>query len=119
MLALRTKRLGGRDKLILERRLEGQNIRQIADSVSAAPSTVFRTLRRLDPELIENLWAAGLGLDKAIEKLAQLMEQKKKLQFTYQGVVIDVVDVEDTKIQFRAAELLLRLHGALDNRSEQ
>ena len=45
------------------------------------------------------------------------MEQKKKLQFTYQGVVIDEVEVEDTKIQFHAAELLLRLHGALDNRS--
>ena len=85
MQTLRTKGLSEVDKLILERRLEGQNIRQIADSVSVAPSTVCQTLRRFEPELTETLWVAGLGLDKAIEKLAQLMEQKKRFSSHTKG----------------------------------
>jgi hypothetical protein len=115
----RTKGLRRRDKMIMPKRLESESITQIADSVSVAPSTVFRTLKRLEPELIEELRASGLGLDEAIGKLVQLLEQKKKLQFTYQGVVTDEGEVEDTKIQFRATEILLRLHGALDDRSDK
>ena len=33
--------------------------------------------------------------------------------------MIDEIEVEDTKIQIRAAELLLRLHRALDNTREK
>jgi hypothetical protein len=51
----RTKGLSRRDKMIMQKRLESESITQIADSVSVAPSTVFRTLKRLEPELIEEL----------------------------------------------------------------
>ena len=119
MPSRRIKGLSMRDKLIMGKRLEGESITQIAESVSVAPSTVFRTLKRLEPELIEELRASGLGLDEAISKLVQLLEQKKKLHFTYQGVVIEEREVEDTKIQLQATVNLLRLHGAYSDRREE
>jgi hypothetical protein len=60
----RTKGLSRGDKLIMGKRLEGESITQIADSVSVAPSTVFRTLKRLEPELIEEVLTSGLGWAK-------------------------------------------------------
>lgn len=62
----------GRDKLIIGKRLEGESITQIADSVSVAPSTVFRTLKRLEPELIEELRASGLGLDEETRSFSRV-----------------------------------------------
>jgi DNA-binding MurR/RpiR family transcriptional regulator len=54
------------------KRLEGESITQIADSVSVAPSTVFRTLKRLEPELIEELRASGLGLDEETRSFSRV-----------------------------------------------
>src|SRR5260370_40777237 len=115
----RTKRLDRRDKRIIPKRLEGESVRQLADCVSVAPSTVFRTLKRLEPELVEALRGTGLGLDEAIVKLAQLMEQKKKLHSTYKGVGIEEREVEDNTIQLQAPVNLLRLHRAYGDRREE
>ena len=115
----RTKRLDRRDKRIIPKRLEDKTVRQIADCLSVAPSTVFRTLKRLEPELVEALRGTGLGLDEGIVKLAQLMEQKKKLHSTYQGVVIEEREVEDNTIQLQATVNLLRLHRAYGDRREE
>jgi hypothetical protein len=115
-----TQRISQRDKQIVKARLEGKTMAQIAAKVDCSEGTVFNTLKRLDPEISEALRVNGLGLNKVVGKLGSLMEQKRTLHFSHQGVVIEERTVADSEIQLRATESVLRLHGAYgDRRKDQ
>ena len=106
------------DRKIVQKRVAGESLRQIAAEVGVSPVTVFTTLKRLEPELAEALRDAGYGLNKAVANMVEMTERKKTEFFAHKGEIIDQVDVEDNGTQLAARREMLRLHAVYPENRE-
>lgn len=101
-----------RERSIIEKRVAGESMRAIATEVGVSPTTVFSTLKRLEPQLVEALRLADYGLNKAVTKMVEMTEAKKTKFFAHKGEVIETKDVEDNTTRLQARIEMLRINAA-------
>jgi hypothetical protein len=74
-----------------------------------------RAFRSIQLQLPEALERAGYSVDQVLtevfEKLREKLEAKKTKFFQYRGIVLETREVEDHRIQLRAAVEILKMLG--------
>ena len=90
-----------RERRIIQLRVKGKSLRQIAEDVGSSKSRVFLVLKRLEPELKQALELAGYGLREAVTKMVEMTDATKTEIGWYKGIVMDEREVAENPINPR------------------
>ncbi len=96
----RRKGLTPREKTIIEGRVAGKTLQQIAEEVGTSAPRVHQVVERIGPELRMALITAGYGLNKAVKKMVEMTDAK-------------LSKTADNQTRLSARKTMLEVHGVL------